>query len=194
MLIPTLDSFSYKVVFVGDSGVGKTSLIQRINTSKFEGNFDSTIGASAIQKEVETSIGVIKLNIWDTAGKEKYKSLISTYARNACAAILCFDLSSNESFLSLDEWINELQNICDINCCFFVVGNKSDLDQHVPISTVNKWCEERKYKFFITSAKTGIGIPEFIKEVAEDVIVAKEQTSEKNSPIPQPEESKSTCC
>ncbi|OHT17211.1 GTP-binding protein YPT52 [Tritrichomonas foetus] len=176
MQFPTQSSTIYKVVFMGDSGVGKTSIVQRINTSKFDINLDSTIGAAAISKDVQTSQGVISLSIWDTAGQERYRSLISTYARNANAAILCFDLSSYASFQSLESWVDELNKFCSNECLVFIVGNKADLQQHVPFPAINEWCESRQYKLFITSAKDGHGIEELVQVVGEDVVNSACQT------------------
>lgn len=196
MLIPTSNTLIYKVVFIGDSGVGKTSIVQRINTSKFDGSFDSTVGASAITKEVQTQQGTITLNIWDTAGQERYRSLISTYARNANAAVLCFDLTSFQSFQSLNSWITDLKNICDVNCRIIIVGNKADLEQCVPTTSLEKWCEESNFKYIITSAKSGVGIDNLISTMAEEVLLS-QQEEDKKIDIGQPilnEKTDSGCC
>ena len=196
MQVPTQSSPYYKVVFMGDSGVGKTSIIQRINTQKFDVNLDSTIGAAAISKDVLTAQGTVSLNIWDTAGQERYRSLISTYARNANAAVLCFDLSSYASFQSLESWVQELNKFSNETCVVFIVGNKSDIEQKVPLSNVSEWCQSRKYKFLVTSAKTGEGIDEMLKQIAEDVTSSGLITYENKIDIdPKKDENKgSSCC
>lgn len=196
MLISTANTLIYKVVFIGDSGVGKTSIVQRIKTSKFDGNFDSTIGASAITKEIQTPQGMITLNIWDTAGQERYRSLIQTYARNASAAVICFDLTSLQSFQSLNSWVADIRNICDVNCRIIIVGNKSDLEQCVSISLISEWCEDSHFRCIITSAKTGVGIDQLLTAMAEEVLLAQQEDNKKLNnvnPVPN-EQSESSCC
>ena len=195
MLISSSNSLIYKVVFIGDSGVGKTSIVQRIKTSKFDGNFDSTIGASAVTKEVQTSQGIITLNIWDTAGQERYRSLIQTYARNANCAVLCFDLTSLHSFQSLNSWIADIRNICDVSCRIIIVGNKVDLEQIISDSLISEWCEDSNFRYIVTSAKSGVGIDQLLNLMAEEVLLSQQENNKKlDNNLIQNENTESGCC
>ena len=100
---------AFKIAFLGDSSVGKTSIIQRFYDGTFQQDQDTTIGASFIQRDMDTEHGKIQLNIWDTAGQERYRSLVSTYTRGCNAAILCFAYNDYESFDHLEDWIDELE-------------------------------------------------------------------------------------
>ena len=95
----------FKVVIMGDSSVGKTSILQRFHQDCFDFQMDTTIGASFLTKTINTSKGDVIINLWDTAGQERYRSLIPTYARGSNAAIICFDLTSLISFNYIDKCI-----------------------------------------------------------------------------------------
>lgn len=160
---------THKIVIIGDSDVGKTSIIQRYDQQTFDPAANPTIGASFLSKIVESSKGPVILNIWDTAGQERYRSLIPTYARGARAAILCYDVASLQSFESLDSWLEELHKFSSLDCLLFVVGNKVDLVSAVPRAHANKWASDHGAQSLFTSAKTGSGIAELFKEIAESL-------------------------
>ena len=165
------DPITHKIVIVGDSDVGKTSIIQRYDQQTFDSEANPTIGASFLSKTVSTSNGPVVLNIWDTAGQERYRSLIPTYARGARAAILCYDVSSTASFAALDSWLEELHKFCSPDCLLFVVGNKIDLDSAVPQPVATKWANEHHAECLFTSAKAGEGVVELFKAIAESLAV-----------------------
>lgn len=101
--------FEIKVVVLGDKGVGKTALALRFVEGNFSARYQSTIGAFFLSKRVTSSDGTIcKLQIWDTAGQERFRAMAPMYYRNASAAIICFDITNEESFNRMKDWVSEL--------------------------------------------------------------------------------------
>ena len=131
---------------------------------------DTTIGASHVQKRMETPRGPIILNIWDTAGQERYRSLIPIYLRAAQAALICYDVTNRQSFLSLEHWIEDVQKICPSDIHIYIVGNKCDLEDVVPIVEAEDFAASRKYPFFRTSAKLGKNITELFNTLSSDLL------------------------
>lgn len=165
------DPVTHKIVIIGDSDVGKTSIIQRYDQQTFDVEMTPTVGASFLSKTVSTSNGPVVLNIWDTAGQERYRSLFPMYGRGARAAILCYDVSSMASFESLNSWLEELQKLCSPDCLLFVVGNKIDLESHVPQPMATQWANEHNAQCLFTSARAGEGVVELFKAIAESLAV-----------------------
>ncbi|CAM9786397.1 unnamed protein product [Choristocarpus tenellus] len=129
---PSLDSKSreVKVVLLGDTGVGKSSLVLRFVTNNFKPYSESTIGASFMSKMIMIDNTPIKFQIWDTAGQEKYHSLAPMYYRGASAAIVVYDITKAHSFETLKDWINELQAQGPKDMAIAIAGNKKDLEAH----------------------------------------------------------------
>ena len=159
-----LDVITYKIklVFLGDSNVGKTSIIHRFCENKFEENgIVSTIAVAFKNKFLKIdSYTQVNMNIWDTAGQEKYRSMTRDYLRNSHGVFLVFDLSNKKSFDSLNFWLREINN-SDINKNYvkMLIGNKSDFKQkEVDKETAKKFGEENNMKFLEVSAKDGINI------------------------------------
>ena len=140
-----------KVVLIGDTTVGKTTIITNYLKGRINGRTTPTIGASFQTKTVETKGGQVLLRIWDTAGEERYRSLIPMYSRGANAALIVLD-STKEDFSSIEIWENVVKSNCESNCKIYVIANKIDLEMHIPIEKVREWVEERNYQLFLTSA------------------------------------------
>lgn len=119
-----------KVVLLGDSGVGKSSIAQRYCKNIFSESHDVTIGGAYLQQVVTLTDGTqVKLHIWDTGGSERFRSMVSLYYRDAAAAIICYDLTDDKSFSSVHFWINEMINNNDKDDFVMVLaGNKCDID------------------------------------------------------------------
>ena len=121
-----------KVVLIGNSGVGKTSIALRYLEGRFSLNPPATVGASYAERHFSYNDGTkLKLHIWDTGGSEKFRSMISLYYKDVTAAIICYDLSDEKSFNAVHYWINELINKSNNDSDSFILalaGNKSDLD------------------------------------------------------------------
>ena len=147
-------SLRQKIIFVGDSGVGKTTLINRINNEEFKDLNESSVGIDYYSKNIKFGGEELTLQIWDTAGQEKYRGLIPTYARNAVLAFIIYDISSKKSFENLTEWINYLNSIEKMP--MIICGNKIDLvdNRQVTKEEGEEFAKKNKLVFFEVSAKT----------------------------------------
>ena len=149
-----------KVVLLGDSGVGKTSIVLQLSEHVFRRNTSPTVGSGVISKEIETPSGLVTLNIWDTAGEERYKSFTGLYTQNAVGCVAVFDLTCNESFDALPNWIEIFEQNAESEHTIWVVGNKSDVEDSraVDYNKAFDWCENHGYRYSEVSAKTGENI------------------------------------
>lgn len=159
-----------KIVLVGDTQVGKTCLIKRLSTGTFYDNNPPTIGAAFQNHVLQTSKGSVSLQIWDTAGQEKFRALAPMYYRSAAVAILCFDLTNKRSFEALDQWTQELIEKASPTMKLVIVGNKKDLvnDRVVSSEDANSYSLSHGAVLYCeTSALTGEGIFELFTKIAE---------------------------
>lgn len=163
---------SYKLVLLGDSSVGKSSLVHRFTTNSFDPHLANTIGAAFISKTHSTNPDKqVNLEMWDTAGQERYKSLTPMYYRNAKAALVCFDLSSPESsFLRAQYWIDQLKLLGPPDILIYLIGNKKDLmDPDTNLLQVNEYIESNDVQLFTTSARLGEGIQELFDALVDNI-------------------------
>lgn len=156
----------FKVIVVGDTSVGKTSIILRFQHNVFLPEHQATVGASFITKTVNTPHGQANLNLWDTAGQERYRSLVPMYARGAAVALIVFDVSEKASFSDISSWVSSVRQDAPDDCQLFVVGNKLDLDFAVTKEEILDWSTKNKVQCFFVSALTGDGINELFADVA----------------------------
>jgi len=158
----TSDHFDhlYKIVLVGDSGVGKSNLLSRYTKNVFHEDTTSTIGVEFFVKNVTVDDVTIKAQIWDTAGQERYRAITSAYYRSAVGAMLVYDIVSKETFDSIERWLTELRQHSDPNIVIMVVGNKSDMKhvREVPTEKAMEYCEQNQLLFMETSAKDNNGV------------------------------------
>ena len=144
-----------KVVLVGDSSVGKTSLISKYINGTFSENVKATVGCDHYVKEIQTPSGSINISLWDTAGQERFRGLSSCYYRKARAILIIYDRSRRETFDKLGRWFNEIDTFADSDVMLYLVSNKSDLNSKgiVKKSEIEKYMQKHKIKaFFETSA------------------------------------------
>lgn len=119
----------FKVVLIGDSGVGKSNIMSRYLKDEFSIETKTTVGVEFGAKKIELSGSNIKAQIWDTAGQERYKSITNAYYKGSRGALLVYDITRRDSFLNVDRWISELRTNGDPDVTIILIGNKSDLDQ-----------------------------------------------------------------
>lgn len=119
--------FKFKVVFLGDQSVGKTSIIHRFIYDSFDDNYQATIGIDFMSHKMFVEDKIIILNLWDTAGQERFKSLIPSYIKDSAVAIVVFDLTSRSSFASVEKWIEDARSLRDDEVLLVLAGNKCDV-------------------------------------------------------------------
>ena len=125
----------FKIVLIGDSGVGKTNLLGRYLKKEYKEETKATVGVEFGEKKYELNGLKIKAQIWDTAGQERYKAITSMYYKGAKGALIVFDLSSKNTFQNVEKWYNEIKKTSDPNINLILIGNKSDLKDKRQIST-----------------------------------------------------------
>ena len=158
--------FQFKLVLLGDSAVGKSSLVLRFVRGQFFEYQESTIGAAFLTKSVPEH--GVKFEIWDTAGQERYHSLAPMYYRGAAAAVVVYDLTSQDSFARAQAWLRELQQQDNPNLVMALAGNKADLadQRQVPEAEARAYAEQNGLLFFETSAKTAANVEAVFNEIA----------------------------
>ena len=123
----SVNAIRYKIIFVGDAGVGKTTIINRINDNEFQSSYDATIGVDFWPKKINFRGNEITLQIWDTAGQERYRGLIPSYVRNSSIVFIVFDITNRKTFESIPKWIELIKSI-EKNI-LVLIGNKEDLKE-----------------------------------------------------------------
>ena len=170
-----------KVVMLGSSHVGKTSIVTQYLNHTFDTMTAPTIGASFVNKVVKVNDEVsVRLQIWDTAGQERFRSLTPMYYQDAQAAVVVFGLDSLASFNAIPDWIDGLTNYNENSPVLLLVANKADLACNViGDDSIDKMADKYGATVLFTSAKTGVGIDELFWEVAQKCIKSKPQEIDK---------------
>ena len=159
--------FSFKIIVIGDSSVGKSCLTLRGTKDKFKDFYSPTIGFEFLALNIRIKKKILRLQIWDTCGQEIYRSLISSFYRNSSLAMIVYAIDNEESFNNVESWLDEIKCQTHPNLKIFLIGNKSDLEESRVIGKekAEKFYLDHKLDFFIeTSAKTGENVQKiFIK-------------------------------
>jgi small GTP-binding protein len=155
-MTPREDEYDYlfKVVLIGDSGVGKSNLLSRFTRNEFNLESRSTIGVEFATRSIQVDGKTVKAQIWDTAGQERYRAITSAYYRGAVGALLVYDIAKHVTYESVDRWLKELRDHADQNIVIMLVGNKSDLRhlRAVPTEEARAYAERNQLSFIETSA------------------------------------------
>ena len=165
------DNIGCKAVLVGDTGVGKTSLIERYVNNRYEENQQSTLVSTYTFKKIDIKKynKSVSLDIWDTAGQEVYRSLSKNFYLNASIGILVYDISRRDTFESIkDYWYEQLKTFGEENMIFDIVGNKSDLfeNEEVKENEAREYAQSINAGFHLVSCKDGINIRELYEDCA----------------------------
>jgi len=163
--------YLFKYIVVGDSGVGKSNLLLQFTDKHFQPTHDVTIGVEFGTRSVEIEGQNIKLQIWDTAGQESFRSITRSYFRGAAGALLVYDISRRESFNHVSSWLNDTLEHSNPDITIILVGNKSDIADKRQVSTEEgqAYAAEHGLMFFETSARTGDNVEKAFTAVAEDI-------------------------
>ena len=154
-----------KIVLLGDTGVGKSSVAHRYAHDSFSECYEATIGAGYFEKAISINNTSYTLCIWDTAGQERFASLASFYYRGSHAALVIFDISKKQTFERAKGWITELQGNAPVNVVIYLVGNKADLNQReVTSDHAKSYARDLGILYMEVSAKTGANVPELFSD------------------------------
>ncbi|KAL1746513.1 ras family-domain-containing protein [Schizophyllum fasciatum] len=146
--------YLFKIVLIGDSGVGKSNLLSRFTRNEFSQDTKSTIGVEFATRSITVEGKILKAQIWDTAGQERYRAITAAYYRGAVGALLVYDISKRGSYENVQRWLKELRDHADSNIVIMLVGNKSDLKhlRAVPTDEARAFAAENGLSFIETSA------------------------------------------
>ena len=164
-----------QLLVIGDSSVGKTSLITRYTNGTFKEEYLATVGLDYYSKVEAINNQTINIKLWDTAGQERYKALTQNYFRNAEGVLLTFDVTNTDSFNNLKDWIGSIKTNMESKNIFLpliIVGNKIDMEDAREINKedAEKFVSDNNYKYFETSAKTGEGVDDAIRDLVNQVL------------------------
>jgi len=188
----------FKLVLIGDSGVGKSCLLLRFADDAFTESFISTIGVDFRFRTVKIADKTVKLQIWDTAGQERFRTITSAYYRGADGIIMVYDVTHRESFEHVREWLKEVERYAAPETCKLLIGNKSDrTDRAVSDSEGAALAKELGMPFLETSARTSDNVEAAFIKMAENLIQMRadveKETRDKVSLEPAPTK-KTGCC
>mmetsp|Transcript_43372 Transcript_43372/g.84713 ORF Transcript_43372/g.84713 Transcript_43372/m.84713 type:complete len:221 (+) Transcript_43372:205-867(+) len=163
--------YLFKVVLIGDSGVGKSNLLSRFTRNEFNLESKSTIGVEFATRSINVDGKTIKAQIWDTAGQERYRAITSAYYRGAVGALLVYDIAKHVTFENVDRWLKELRDHADHNIVIMLVGNKSDLRHLRAVVTddATAYAEQRKLSFIETSALDSTNVEQAFQTILTEI-------------------------
>eukprot|EP01130_Rhizamoeba_saxonica_P004279 TRINITY_DN174_c0_g3_i1.p1 TRINITY_DN174_c0_g3~~TRINITY_DN174_c0_g3_i1.p1 ORF type:complete len:230 (+),score=35.94 TRINITY_DN174_c0_g3_i1:67-690(+) len=171
-----------KLILLGNSGVGKTSLMNSYVNNKFTNSYKATIGSDFLTKDVMVGDTFVTLQIWDTAGQERYKALGAAFYRGSDCCVLVYDVNDASSFEALESWRDTflIQAERDEDFPFILLGNKIDLEHQraIPRKRAEDWCKMHGMPYFETSAKESIDVEKAFTEAAKISLVVSQKEDE----------------
>lgn len=158
----------FKLVFLGEQSVGKTSLITRFMYDSFDNTYQATIGIDFLSKTMYLEDRTVRLQLWDTAGQERFRSLIPSYIRDSTVAVVVYDITNTNSFHQTSKWIDDVRTERGSDVIIMLVGNKTDLSDKRQVSTEEgeRKAKELNVMFIETSAKAGYNVKQLFRRVA----------------------------
>jgi Ras-related protein Rab-1A len=152
--------FLFKIIIIGDSGVGKTTLLSQYVDNIYNSNYISTIGVDFKIKTINVNNKVIKLQLWDTAGQERFRTITTCYYRGANIILMCYDITDKSTFINLNMWFSEIKKYASPNVIIILCGTKNDLElkRQVSYEEGKDYAEKNDFIFFETSSKENLNI------------------------------------
>jgi len=195
-------AYIFKFIIVGNSAVGKSCMLLRFDEDRFQPIHDVTVGVTFSIKMVRIEGQDVKVQIWDTAGQEIFRSITRSYYRDSACAIIVYDITDQSSFAKVEDWIRDVRNLAPSDCLLALVGNKLDLaaQRAVQTSDGQELADKHGLIFFETSAATGQNVQELFNECVTAVYTRTKGNSASNVERkvsidnPAPAEKKSGCC
>ena len=162
---------TYKIVVLGDISVGKTSILSRFRYGIFEPEYMPTLGIDFFSQNLFYEDKTIRLILWDTAGEERFRSLIPSYLKNADCIIIVFDITNKDSFNSLNKWLTDSKNNASEGTIYIICGNKSDLKEKRTVNEneIDEYIKKNELIYVECSAKNGEGIKDLFNTVAKNL-------------------------
>ena len=169
--------YTFKIVMIGDSGVGKSCILLRFADDKFNENFYATIGVDFRFKNVMVDDKSVKLQIWDTAGQERFKTITSAYYRGADGIIIVYDITDRNSFAHIKDWLDDVNKYTDDNPLKIIVGNKIDLikDKQINNNDMKTMTAQTGIEIIECSAKDSIKINDLMEIMTKKLIEKKKK-------------------
>ncbi|KAL9250527.1 Ras-related protein [Drosera capensis] len=163
--------YLFKVVLIGDSGVGKSNLLSRFTRNEFCLESKSTIGVEFATRTLQVEGRTIKAQIWDTAGQERYRAITSAYYRGALGALLVYDVTKPTTFDNVSRWLKELRDHADANIVIMLIGNKTDLKHLRAVATedAQSYAEKEGLSFIETSALEATNVEEAFQNILSEI-------------------------
>ena len=164
--------YKFKIILIGDSGVGKTSLLMKYMDGEFISDINCTINAEFKIKSINIDpLTSVQITIWDTCGQEKYKSITKQYFEDVDGIILIYDVSDINSFIDLNKWLNEIKKNCLKNVSVIICANKIDIDMRIiSIEEGKNYAKNNDLLYCETSSKEGINVDILFETIAKDII------------------------
>ncbi|KAH1099258.1 hypothetical protein J1N35_016179 [Gossypium stocksii] len=163
--------YLFKIVLIGDSGVGKSNLLSRFTRNEFCLESKSTIGVEFATRTLQVEGRTVKAQIWDTAGQERYRAITSAYYRGALGALLVYDVTKPTTFENVSRWLKELRDHADSNIVIMLIGNKTDLKHLRAVSTEDgqSYAEKEGLSFIETSALEAINVEKAFQTILSEI-------------------------
>lgn len=166
-----MSDFLFKLLVIGDSSVGKSSLLLRFTDNVFHQYYASTIGVDFKVRTLDVDGSTVKLQVWDTAGQEQFRTLASSYYRGAHGILVVYDITSEKTFGSISYWLDNVERFGGESVTKLLIGNKSDLEARRKISTESgqQFADEHDMRFVETSAKSCENVEEVFLRIAKEI-------------------------
>ena len=176
--------YLFKIVLIGDSGVGKSNLLSRFTRNEFDLESRTTIGVEFATRSIPVENKTVKAQIWDTAGQERFRAITNAYYRGAVGALLVYDIAKHMTYESVERWLKELRDHADGNIVVMLVGNKCDLRhlRAVPTEEAQAFAEKNELIFIETSALDSTNVEDAFKSIVNEIFQLVHTNRQNDSP------------